>query len=116
MTNASDGVSIAMLTKCYLPFAANNVTVETNAKMSLVLENLFGLVWKTGGIAWGQDLQSAVEKGVKARNDRTKPRKADRPKPDADTDAARVILARSGQRLVTMMSVIKFDDEEGIDW
>ena len=113
VTNARDGVSVVMLEKCFLPFAANNVTLETNAKMALVLENLFGLVWREGGIGWTKTLQSAVEKGVRARNDRTKSRKAGRPKADPDAEATRSVLARSGQRMLTMMKVIEFDDEEG---
>jgi len=116
-TNAQDGASVLMLEKCFLPFAANNVTLETNAKMALVLESLFALVWREGGIAWTRGLQRAVEKGVTARNDRTKSRKVGRAKTDADADAdaIRAILAGSGRRLVSMMKVIRFDAVKGND-
>lgn len=103
----SDGASLPMLEKCFLPFAANTLMLDANTKMALVLENLFRLVWERGGIAWSESLQAAVVKGVEARNDRVK-RKAARTRPDSDESSLRDIV-NSGQRLLTLMSLIKFD-------
>ncbi len=111
-TDDLDGCSVAMLERCYLPFAASSVTLEMNAKMSLVLESLFRIVWVYGGITWSAGLQRALEKGVQARSDRTKARrKKARAKSDGDEDSAGVVLEKSGQRLLTMIGVLRRDTE-----
>jgi hypothetical protein len=112
-TAADDGLSVLMLEKCYLPFAANTVILDTNTKMSLVLENLFRLSWDEG-MTWSTSLQEAVEKGVEARNGRVK-RKTARAKSDGEETVMRGILSSSGQRLLIMMRLIKFDGGESDD-
>ncbi len=108
-TADKDGVSVRMLEQCYLPFAANSTAADINARMSLVLENLFRKIWDLGGIKWTSKLQKAVEQGIEARSARTKTRKNARPKGDGDNDdeTARDILDDSSRRLLTMMSILK---------
>ncbi len=111
-TDADYGVSAPILQKCYLPFAANTSTLDANVKMSLVVEGMFRLVWVFGdgpGLSWTPALQAAVDRGIRARNERWKPRKAVRYQGDGDDSAARDILSQSGQRLQTMTAIIKID-------
>ena len=101
------GISMPMLQCCFLPYAANSVSVDANAKMSLVLESLLRLVWEKCGISWTSELQTVVEKGIAARNAKTKPRKNARAKADGDDQLARKMLTDSSQRLLTIMRIIK---------
>ncbi len=107
-TEERDGVSALVLQRCYLPFAANNVTPDTNAKMSLILENLLRLVYGAGAMSWSAELQNAAEKGVKARTDRARVRKGVRPRgTEEDEDAAREVLKASGQRILALMDAMR---------
>jgi len=112
----ANGVSVPIMERCYLPFAANNVLAANNAKFSLVVENLFRLLWVSphGGIEWTPRLQKAVEVGVKARNEKPFSRRVGKAKGDGDDDVALDILRKSGKRLLTMINLVKMDNLEGI--
>lgn len=75
-TEQQGGISIALLEKCFLPFAASRVIADENAKLSLVLE---GMVWTVYVAEQLSDeevesLENAVEKGIKARGERIRKR------------------------------------------
>ncbi|TPX09828.1 uncharacterized protein E0L32_009019 [Thyridium curvatum] len=118
-----NGVSLAILRECYLPFAANNNAVEANAKYSLVAENLVRLVWAESEVRHAPELQRAVEKGVRARGEKARARGRGRPPrgPAAseggggDEGVAREALDRSGERLLTMMRVLEIDSAGASD-
>lgn len=105
-----NSVSPLILEKCYLPFAYKGV--ENNAKLSIVNETLLRIVWTEGNgcLKWTPSLQEAVEKGVKARLNKSAPRKNSR-KDDGD-DAAREMLRSSGNRLLALADLLKLQESE----
>lgn len=103
------GISTQLMTECFLPFAANNVSPDSNAKMSLILETLLMIIMSWGHAEWSEELQEAVDQGVRAREDKTRGRRTTAP---TDDPAARELLRRSGLRLTTMMCVMRYDHSE----
>ncbi|KAK3938490.1 hypothetical protein QBC46DRAFT_389990 [Diplogelasinospora grovesii] len=75
-----NGFSLAMLEQCFLPFAANKVAVEDNAKLSIVLESMCWFIYARRGcdLEVSPSLKRAVEKGIAAREERSKPRQSQR--------------------------------------
>lgn len=92
-----------IIERCYLPFAYR--TAENNARLSLAIEALFRIMWSKGRIQWSRTLQQAVEKGVKARHDKSLPKKNSRK--DDDESVARGTLRASGARLLSLAGVLK---------
>lgn len=105
-----DSVSPLILEKCYLPFAYK--AAENNAKLSLVNETLFRVLWTEGGgcLKWTPSLQGAVEKGVKARLAKSAPKKNSR-KDDGES-VAREMLRSSGSRLLALADLLKMQATE----
>jgi hypothetical protein len=95
------GVTVLMMEKCFLPFAANRVTAEDNAKLSLALESLMWFVYSQISIEYSEGLRRAVETGIKAREERIKKRAA-----GAGDKAARETLARSARNLRALVDVV----------
>lgn len=100
-----NSVSPLILEKCYLPFAYK--AAENNAKLSLVNETLFRFLWKEGEgcLKWTPSLQKAVEQGVKARLEKSAPKKNSR-KDDGESPA-REMLRASGSRLLALTEILK---------
>lgn len=105
-----DSVSPLILEKCYLPFAYK--AAENNAKLSIVNETLFRVLWTEGKgcLKWTPSLQAAVEKGVKARLDKSAPRKNSRK--DDGENTARDMLRSSGNRLLAIADLLKLQESE----
>ncbi|KXX80483.1 hypothetical protein MMYC01_202444 [Madurella mycetomatis] len=103
---AGYGVTVPMMQKCFLPFAANRVTAEDNAKLSVALESLLWFIYSQVNVEYSEDLRSAVEMGIKAREDRIRRRGAGALKGDASDKAAREVLARSARNLKTLMGIM----------
>ncbi|KAI0481866.1 hypothetical protein F4859DRAFT_437609 [Xylaria cf. heliscus] len=107
------GISPAILERCFLPYSANTIEVEDNAKMSLLLENLLMIVWRHGeadGDFSGQ-LGQAVRKGIEARREKIN-RKKTRGRGKVVTDAeveARAVLEASDARLGWLADAIAED-------
>ncbi|KAK3295613.1 uncharacterized protein B0H64DRAFT_417276 [Chaetomium fimeti] len=100
--NASaTGVSVLVLQECFLPFPANKVTAEDNAKLSLALESMLWFVYSQIDVAYSPELRQAVEKGIKAREDNIKNKRGGRP-----DKAAKDVLARSARNLRALVDVI----------
>lgn len=103
VTDAEHGLSVIMAEQCFLPFAAGRVTAEDNAKLSLVLENMLWFIYANRDIECDEGLARAVERGIKAREDKIKRKGAaaqlacrGAPGPDS---AAREALDRSARSL-----------------
>lgn len=101
--DAKEAVSGLILEKCYLPFAYR--TAENNAKLSVSIESLFRILWTSNCMRWTASLQEAAEKGVKARNDKSAPKKSNR-KEDSE-GAAREILRSSGSRILALTQLLQ---------
>ena len=54
----------------YASYAANNTSVVDNAKVSLLLENLLGLLWNSRALKSTQRLRNLVEQGNAARKEK----------------------------------------------
>lgn len=99
-------VTVLMMQKCFLPFAANRVTAEDNAKLSVALESLLWFIYSQVNVEYSESLRSAVEMGIKAREDRIKRRGAGALKGDSSDRAAREVLARSARNLKALMDIM----------
>ncbi|KAH6636204.1 hypothetical protein F5144DRAFT_487549 [Chaetomium tenue] len=100
--NASGtGVTVLVLQECFLPFAANKVTAEDNAKLSLTLESMLWFVYSQIDVGYSPELRAAVEKGIRAREDNIRNKRGGRP-----DKAAKEVLARSARNLRTLVDVL----------
>lgn len=109
------GITPAILERCFLPYPANTIEVQDNAKMSLILENLLMLVWRYADrvMPFSDNLIDAVMTGNRARLDKINKKKlrgrAKRPS-DAELEA-REILESSSLRLSWLAEAIQEDTE-----
>jgi hypothetical protein len=105
------GVSPAILERCFLPYPANTIEVEDNAKMSLLLENLLMIVWRYGekDEAFSDRLVYFVTTGIEARRDKFNKKKArGRGKTVSDSELeARAVLESSDMRLTWLAEAIE---------
>ncbi|KAK0622981.1 hypothetical protein B0T14DRAFT_494535 [Immersiella caudata] len=101
-----EGILPSIVAKCFLPYAADRVTVEENAKVSLVLENMSWYIYQNADItpAEAKQLGNAVEKGVRAREDKMKKRNTGT---TASERGAREILERSTRSLRVFVQVLE---------
>ncbi|KAK3692503.1 hypothetical protein B0T22DRAFT_15563 [Podospora appendiculata] len=104
-TDAQNGMSVLMMEKCFLPFAARTVTAEDNTKLSLVLENLLWFIHARHEIPYTANLRRAINQGIKAREERIKRRGA-----AADAAAARDALGRSARSLEVFIDIVEAQD------
>lgn len=104
--DANECVSVRILEKCYLPFAYR--TADNNAKLSLAIESLMRLDFFT----WTPSVQEALERGVKARNEKATSKKTGRGREDGE-QAAREILRASGNRLLAWAEILKMEYDQG---
>ncbi|KUI55586.1 hypothetical protein VP1G_02978 [Cytospora mali] len=104
--DARECISVRILEECYLPFAYR--TAENNAKLSLAIESLVRI---DDFVIWSPSLQKALERGVKARNEKAMPKKSGRGKEDGE-QSAREILRASGSRLLAWVEILKEDDQQ----
>lgn len=97
----------ADLVKHYLPFAANHGGPVDNAKVSLLVESLFRLLWLHGSLQSDAALRRAVKEGVGLRAARAgvDARKKTAARARLDDEAKRVLDA-SGARLVALLRAV----------
>ena len=94
-----------ILEKSFLPWAANTTSVTNNAKISLCTEMLLRLLYEHDEVTWSEELEEAVERGIKAREAKSK---LDARKKLKGEDARAVILLRaSGERIRGIMELSK---------
>ncbi|KAI0548098.1 hypothetical protein F4679DRAFT_332881 [Xylaria curta] len=120
------GISPAILERCFLPYPANTIEVEDNAKMSLLLESLLMIVWQHGesdGGGFSEYLGEAVRKGIDARREKINRKKTRGRGSRGTTDAefeAKAVLEASDARLGWLADAIAEDieddamDEDGV--
>lgn len=101
-TSRGNGISGKILEKCYLPFASNRVTAEDNAQLSIVLESMLWYIYAEAGYEYTDGLRKAVEKGIKAREDKIRRKAADGSGSDK---AAKEALERSARSLRALIDV-----------
>lgn len=106
--DAQEDISVRIFEKCYLPFAYR--TAENNAKLSLAIESLLRIDFLT----WSPSVQEALEKGVKARNEKATSRKAGRGNDDGE-QSAREILRASGNRLLAWAAILKMEYDQRLE-
>ncbi|KAK0711021.1 hypothetical protein B0H67DRAFT_493667 [Lasiosphaeris hirsuta] len=107
------GISLDIMEQCFLPFAAARVTAEDNAKLSLVLESMLWFIFANREFECTSTLSRAIEKGIRAREDKIKKRaggerwyKGGGGSAAAGPDAvAREVLDRSARSLRVFMKV-----------
>jgi hypothetical protein len=114
----ANGTSPAILERCFLPYAANTIAAEDNAKVSLLLEELVQLVWLNGTEPFTDKLHDVVMKGISARQAKVKkmPSKGRRNGGGEDSDAeAKAVLDHSSKRLQLLVAMLgaESDDEDG---
>ncbi|KAK3379344.1 hypothetical protein B0T24DRAFT_151963 [Lasiosphaeria ovina] len=111
-TDAAHGVSVVMLQLCFLPFAANRISAEDNAKLSLVLENMLWYIYvrSAADVVYSDDLRAAVETGIKAREDKIKSSRrgaaAGASKADGAEKAAQDALQRSAKSMRLFVDIL----------
>ncbi|TKA30784.1 hypothetical protein B0A50_02504 [Salinomyces thailandicus] len=97
----------------YAPYPANTTSATDNAKVSLLIEDLFRLLWRTGGLIYTDALRGVVEDGIKARKDKLafdgRKKTKDRKKEDED---AGTIMDCSAQRMLVLLDMIKARGEQ----
>lgn len=103
--DAREDISVHILEKCYLPFAYR--TAENNAKLSLAIESLMRIDF----LAWSPSVQEALERGVRARNEKATSKKMGRGMADGE-QSAREILRASGNRLLAWGEIIKMEYDQ----
>jgi hypothetical protein len=113
-----NGTSPEIIERCFLPYAANTIAAEDNAKVSILLEELMKLVWIIGSEPFSENLYAAVIKGINAREAKIKKKvpgvRARRNGPvQEDTDSqARLLLAESSKRLRQLAELIANEAKE----
>ncbi|OTB04994.1 hypothetical protein M426DRAFT_320303 [Hypoxylon sp. CI-4A] len=110
----ADRITVEILERCFLPYPANTIAVEDNAKVSILLENLLQMVWSDGSEQFSANTRAAVEKGIAAREAKVKRKKTStRGRVNAeDADAeARAVLELSGHRLRILVDLIEGEAE-----
>lgn len=112
------GTSPAILERCFLPYAANTIVPEDNAKVSLLLEGLMRIIIMDGSESFSPNLLAVVQKGINAREAKAA-RKKTRGRPTVTSDdpeaEARAVLELSGQRLLMLAEMASSEDGQGED-
>ncbi len=90
-----DDLEQDILERSYLPYAANTGSIADNAKVSICIETLLRLLDKYVGLVWSEELRSAMETGIEARE--AKAKKGAKKKEDVENN--RRWLRGSAQRI-----------------
>lgn len=116
----ANGTSPAILERSFLPYAANTIAAEDNAKLSILLEELVKIVWTDGTEQFSEGFYGAVSKGIKAREAKikrkavgTRGRRNGYIEEDPDSEA-RSALEESSRRLRQLAQLIT-DEVSGED-
>ncbi|KAI0122442.1 hypothetical protein F4814DRAFT_408742 [Daldinia grandis] len=111
----SDGITTEILERCFLPYPANTIAVEDNAKVSVLLENLFQILWCEGGGILSNGLRAATEKGIAAREAKVKRKKTSargRMNTEDSEVEARLVLEMSGERLLMLLDIMEVESSD----
>jgi hypothetical protein len=104
-----DSISADILERCFLPFCATSSSTSDNAKVSILIENLFRLYIKSCGCYHRPSLDAAIEKGILARENkiRGEKRRKENGTKRKEEESERVWLNASGERLRSLLSLVK---------
>ena len=106
-------ISIAMLETSFVPFSSGTASIEENAKLSFVLEcMLHHIIARDSGAYAPASFRVAVEKGIEARREKTRPRRrGGRPAKDSPAEqAARESMASSEENLRMLVYLLEDAD------
>lgn len=92
-----------MMQHCYSPYCANTIGIEDNAKLSLVVEAAFQLLWNQDQLDVTDEMVAAAEQGVEARLAKCRKKRTGRAKAEADDLYAQEVLQLSGERICLLM-------------
>ena len=104
---AEGALTRLMLEECFVPHPANTVAIEDNAKLALVVESAVQLLWTIDVFEYSDNFAQAVEKGIKARENKTKKRRNGKAKLDANDIQAQDVLDNSTERLRLLMQAME---------
>jgi hypothetical protein len=104
-----DELSQYILERCFLPFAASTSSTEDNAKVSILVENILRLFIRTESCYHTPTLDAAVEKGILAREAKSKgdKRRRDKKALKKEEENDRVCLEASGKRLRSLLAWVE---------
>lgn len=91
--------------KCFFPFAAITTSVGDNAKLSIVMENLFRMMETIVPFEYRASLEDCVERGILAREKKVKKKIGAKKGKDEDEDM--FWLTASGERLRLLVKLVK---------
>lgn len=103
----TDDLDQEILEKCFLPFSAATSAIDDNARVSILVESIFRMFLLEGFTIYRKpSLTAAIEKGIKARESKTKGdrRKRDNRALRKEEERDRVWLRASGERLKSLLA------------
>jgi hypothetical protein len=101
-------VTQPMMERCYLPYHAHTVTMEDNAKLSVLLEHMLLAMHEANLLTYTDSLRQAAEKGIEARLRKAKFRRGGG---DARDHAAKSKLDSSGRSIEWIVNIIEGMEE-----
>lgn len=105
--NDTEGnISSAMMEQCYMPYPANTISIEDNAKLSLVIEKVLHLLLSCDELQYTESFRDAAYAGIEARSTKVQKKRTGKAKPDAEDVSAQKILTSSGDRLRVLMDAL----------
>jgi hypothetical protein len=110
-----DSLSQHIIETCFLPFAANTHSVSDNARVSILIENMFRYFLKHRPSYHTPSLDSALEKGIMARENKAKgdkKKKKDHGVKKKEDQEDWVWLKASGERLRTLHAWVEQNSQD----
>lgn len=104
-----DDLTQAIIEKCYLPYATSTSSVQDNAKVSILAENMLRIFMKEAGLYHTPTLEAAIDEGIMAREKKVKgvKRRKGRLISMADGEDDNLWLIASGKRLRSILAWVK---------
>lgn len=102
--DGKERINQAVIEGCFLPFPANTSSVADNAKVSILVENVFRFFIGMCTVHHTPSLNEAIESGIKARESKAKgdKKKKGRGVAAQEDEEAWEFLESSGERLRTL--------------
>ena len=105
--DAEGRLTSPMLEHCYVLSAANTVSLEDNAKLSLLVEYSMQLLWLCGVLEWTGSFADACEQGIQAREAKAKKKRTGKLRADSSDVLAHDVLASSADRIHILLRLLK---------
>lgn len=104
--DAEGNISSLMMEHCYMPYPANTISIEDNARLSLVVEKALLLLLSCDELEYTDSFRDAACTGIEARNTKVQKKRTGKAKPDAEDVSAQNTLTSSGERLRILMGAL----------